>query len=121
MFGRVSAALVLAASLAVLAGATSIQAAPRPYLKLVDLTPLTIAGTNFKKSERVSVTVGVDDAKHVRRLRATVRGTFRTVLQDVVVTDRCNTDVWARAAGAAGSVAVLKRPQPLCPPTLSPP
>jgi hypothetical protein len=121
MFGRVSAALVLVAALAVLAGATSIQAAPRPYLKLVDLTPLTIAGTNFKTSERVSVIVGVDDAKYVRRLRATPRGTFRVEFQDVLVTDRCNTDVWARAAGGAGSVAVLKRAQPLCPPALTPP
>ena len=106
---------------AVLVVAVPASAGLQPQLRLVDSSPLTLAGAGFKKSERVTLDLYVHDARHAKRVRATLGGTFRVAFQGVGAIDRCNTDVWARATGSRGSIATMKRPQPQCPPALSPP
>jgi hypothetical protein len=106
---------------AVLVVAVPASAGLQPQLRLVDSSPLTLAGAGFKKSERVTLALYVHDARYAKRVRATLGGTFRVAFQSAGAIDRCNTDVWAQATGSRGSSATMKRAQPQCPPALSPP
>lgn len=105
----------------VLVVAVPASAGLQPQLRLVDSFPLTLAGAGFKQSERVTLVVYVNDARHAKRIRATLRGAFNVAFQGVDAVDRCSTDIWARATGSHGSKATMKRAQPQCPPALSPP
>jgi hypothetical protein len=103
----------------VLAG-TAAGGVTKPTLKLVRVNPLTVHGSGFMRRERVRVTV-VANRTFARSVRTTAAGTFTAAFGDVSLSfDRCG-DGWLIAArGARGDAAVLKLPQPECPPSLGP-
>jgi hypothetical protein len=112
-----AAALLVAAPAASRAEPTS---KPKPRLVLIDRTPLTLRGTSFARTERVRVVVETEGRTWERRTRATGRGAFTVVFQDIAQ-HPCSGVLTARAIGTNGSRAVLKLgPQPLCPPPLRP-
>ena len=95
-------ALASAAAAALVLGvASSASAGPRPQLRLLDLTPLTVQGTTFRAGERVTllVSAGTPVTRHVV---AGPRGGFRVRFRFSVPT--C-TSVDVQAIGARGSRA----------------
>ena len=85
-----------------------------PALRLLERQPLVLRGKSFLPRELVRVTVTADGQRSVRRIRASTTGVFTASFISVVL-DRCG-GVLAVAAGARGSQARLKLPQPACPP-----
>jgi hypothetical protein len=111
--------MLVPAALVVLALASTAGAADRPALRFVDFDPLTLRATAFRSHELVRVTVSVNGSRHAKQVRASRVGGFVVRFGQTVTVDRCNGDVWARATGRLGSVAIAKpRPQLLCPPRL---
>jgi hypothetical protein len=104
------AAAGLALSLAALsAGSSSSQ---HPALRLVETSPLHLAGVHFRSHERVRVTVTVSRARNARILHASGDGSFLARL--AFRAGRCSA-MRAVAVGSAGSRAMLKRvPLPAC-------
>ncbi|HEY2939258.1 MAG TPA: hypothetical protein VGJ27_05565 [Gaiellaceae bacterium] len=91
------------------AGSTSSE---HPSLRLLKAAPVTLAGSHFRSSERVRVTVTVVGARSARVVRASGKGSF--VAGFTTGAGRCST-VRAVAVGTAGSRAVLKYlPAPGC-------
>ena len=116
--GRVAliAPLLVAFTLA----GTSAGAVSKPALKLVRANPLTLRGSGFARHERVRVTVSADRT-FFRTVRTTGAGTFTAAFDDVSFSfDRCGDGWIISARGARGDRAVLKLPQPDCPPSLGP-
>jgi hypothetical protein len=110
--------IVIVAVLVVLV-AVAAQAAEPPSLRLAKLTPLVLQGQRFHHLERVTVTVTVGGEHMQRRVTATTAGGF-TAAFGVVPVSRCST-LFARAIGARGAVATLKRPPlPGCMPARTP-
>jgi len=98
-------------------GARSSQ---RPVLTLIDRSPLTIAGAQFRPGELVRIAVRGAHATQ-RRIRAGRSGGFQIVLQAWIL-DRCGTPVVIEAIGIrSGAIAVKPAPQPACPPPLAGP
>jgi hypothetical protein len=82
-----------------------------PAVRLVALKPITVAGSHFKRYERV--TVSVSGLRPQRKtVRATRIGTFTAVLERAIV-PRCGSAA-IRAVGALGSYARVKIPLPGC-------
>jgi len=115
-FIAIIAALMIIAALPV---AGSAAVATKPSLRAASTSPLTLRGAGFKAVERVRVTARVDGARLVRIVRATRTGTFTVVFTGVSPRDPCTMDGFA--AGAAGSRAVLKLPERMCPMPLDAP
>jgi len=92
-----------------------------PSLRLVDMSPVRLAGVGFSPGERVRVRVWSGSERQVRRVRANSRGRFRASFTVVGTHDPCNEWLAATASGSAGHGASLKRPPRLCPPALDPP
>jgi hypothetical protein len=93
----------------------------RATLRVVNLQPVTLAGSRFVAAEAVRVTVTAQGSTERRSVRATSRGTF-VVRFETLSVDRCNGGLTARALGARGSFASTKvLPLPLCPPSLREP
>lgn len=108
---------VLLGVLAVACSSASTDAAlTRPALRLVDASPITVRGTNFKSRELVRVTFTQGLTKKTRTLRATTAGRFRTSAGEDVQLDRCGDFLLVTARGGRGSQARLKYPLPDCPP-----
>jgi hypothetical protein len=82
-------------------------------LQLASAAPLTLGGTGFVAGERVRVTVTTVTTRS-KRVVAGRSGRFIVRFAGVAY-DRCN-GLLAQASGSEGSLARLKRPQPLCPP-----
>lgn len=77
----------------------------RPALRPLDLDPLTLAGTGFRKNERVTLLIAAPPMVKSKRLRAGVRGRFRVVIR--VAVGRCDPVV-VQAIGARGSRATYQ-------------
>jgi hypothetical protein len=107
--------VVVAALVALLpAGAGAESVARKPALRLASASPLTIRGLRFQPEERVRVMIR--GAGATRRVSADNQGSFVASFQELSA-DRCNA-LAVLALGSRGSRAELKRPGPLCPPSL---
>ena len=105
--------IVLSAlAVALLATSTALGAADarRPTLRITDLAPLTVRGTNFRPGERVKLLVNAGRPV-TRAVRAGPRGGFVARL-GVRVDGSCATVV--QAIGAAGSRALVDMAAPGC-------
>jgi hypothetical protein len=113
VIGAVGAALAFA-------GGTASGAPTKPVLKLVRTAPLTVRGTHFYARERVRVTVDAS-RRFVRTVRTSAAGAFTATFDNAsLVFDRCGNNWIISARGAGGDAAMLKLPQPDCPPSLGP-
>lgn len=110
---RLAAAGTLALALATGAGAT--PSSP-PKLRLVDMSPLKVAGTRFRPVERIRVTLTRDGARTVRRATTTTRGTFLVSFGTLTRFDPCNDLFTVVAVGGRGDRAELKYLGRECPP-----
>jgi hypothetical protein len=79
--------------------------AATPRLRAVDLDPLTLSGTGFRKNERVTLLVAAPPVVKSTKLRANARGRFRIVFR--VKVGRCDAAV-VQAIGAHGSRATFQ-------------
>jgi hypothetical protein len=87
----------------------------RPTLRILDLTPLTLAGRGFKSQETVKLVATQADVTRTRKVRATTGGSFRTAFAGFSV-NRCRGDLVLRAVGGRGSRVTIRLLQPLsCP------
>jgi hypothetical protein len=84
--------------------------ARRPALRITDLAPLTVRGTNFRPGERVKLLVNAG-RPITRAVRAGTRGGFVARL-GVRADGACATVV--QAIGAAGSRALVDLARPGC-------
>jgi hypothetical protein len=91
--------------------ATALGAADsnRPALRISDLTPLTVRGTNFKPGERIKLFVNAG-TPITRAVRAGVRGRFVARLGVRVDASACSTVVQAIGAGGSRALVDLTRP-----------
>jgi len=108
-------ALVVAA---VAIGSALGSASKPPKLRVLDRAPLRLAGTGFRKQERIRLTVSAG-ATWRKTIRASSTGGFSTSFADVAV-DRC-MGVVAIARGATGDMASAKVMPMACPPALRQP
>jgi hypothetical protein len=79
--------------------------AARPALRPLDLDPLTLAGSGFRKNERVTLLVAAPPVVNSTRIRANARGRFRVVFR--VAVGRCDAAV-VQAIGGRGSRATYQ-------------
>jgi hypothetical protein len=103
---------LVAACVAALAVGTTAQAQGAPKLRVVDTTPLVVAGNGFQPAERVTVTAMTTLGPRIVRLRASTTGTFRAWFQ--ISPRPCTRPFAIRARGAAGSVATVTMRVPPC-------
>jgi hypothetical protein len=85
--------------------------ARRPALRITDLAPLTVRGTNFRPRERVKLFVNAG-RPITSAVRAGVRGGFVARLGVRVDAGACSTVV--QAVGSAGSRALVDMARPGC-------
>jgi hypothetical protein len=113
---RIVLVVIFALSLALLGSTAGDggQVSTKPTLKLSRGAPLTVRGANFRPSEKVRVTVKSERTR-TKLATATGSGVFVVRFQDAY--DRCS-GLLATAIGDRGSRAMLKLPQPMCPPRL---
>jgi hypothetical protein len=98
-----AAAVVTTLALAVTSGIGFAATAAKPSLRVVRLSPFTVAGTGFKAAEKVTVTLtGANRAKATAT--ANPRGAFTAAFPKLRET-KCSYSL--RAVGARGSRAVL--------------
>jgi hypothetical protein len=77
----------------------------KPTLRAVDLDPLTLIGSGFRGSERVTLLVAAPPVVKSKMLRANTRGRFRVAFR--VAVGRCDAAV-VQAIGARGSRATFR-------------
>jgi hypothetical protein len=116
-------ALAIAGVIVALLGAAWSRApdgGTRAALRVVDSTPLTVAGSGFVGRERVSLRLRVGHRRPaVRSVRATQGGSFRVAFGPLLAVDPCEGAVVITATGSRGSTASWKR---ACrPPSTRPP
>ena len=102
---------LVAAGLAPAAG-TPEPAHDGPWLRLVRVQPLTVAGKGFKPREHVRVTAVRGEQSVFRVLTASRAGGFVVTFAELRFR-RCGA-LSVRAYGARGSRAILKVAQPAC-------
>jgi hypothetical protein len=85
-----------------------------PTVRIVQTSPLVVAGQRFRPVERIVIRVYVPSATRTRTMRTTRQGTFVASFSSVSV-HRCNGGVSVVVTTASGLVAKSKMPQPLCP------
>lgn len=105
--------IVGAGALGVAASAVDGSSNRTARLHLQASVPLQLRGTSFAAGERVRVRVS-SRSTSTKRVTASRSGSFVVRFGNLTY-DRCN-GLLAEASGSEGSVARLKRPQPLCPP-----
>jgi hypothetical protein len=111
--------LVMGALLAVLAGGSA-QGSAAPRLRMVDASPVWLAGSGFAPGERVRVHARAGLAHRTRHARADAHGRFRVRFAHLAH-DLCSESLSATATGVYGHRATLKRARRRCPPALDPP
>jgi CelD/BcsL family acetyltransferase involved in cellulose biosynthesis len=110
---RISLAAVAVAVLAISPTVSAEQT--RPTLRILDFTPLTLAGRGFKPRETVKLVASQAELMRVRKARATAAGRFRTAFTGFNIS-RCRGTLVLRALGARGSRVTVRLLQPLsCP------
>jgi hypothetical protein len=110
--------LALALGGVVLAGSGWGRTAQVARLRLVVVSPPTVAGTGFHARERTRLTAGTGNGTQTVRVTATRLGSFRVTFRQLTV-DRCDT-LRVVAVGSGSSRVVLKRlPAPACMPERS--
>jgi hypothetical protein len=97
--------------------ATSVSA-EGPLLRVLALHPITLAGEGFTHGEHLTLVLSVEGARMIREVRASPTGSFTVSFDEFVVSDRCNSDVWAHASADGTVRARAKLPQLQCPPRL---
>jgi hypothetical protein len=118
--GAVRGTSLAAIVIALISASTALSSPPRPkpHLRLLDATPLTLKGTHFRARERVRITVTTSETQ-TRTVRTARDGSFTTQFADVPLT-RCS-GLAVQAVGARGDRASLKvLQQPDCAPPLGP-
>lgn len=105
----IAAALLLAA--VPTAGGAAVVT--KPSLRATSTSPVTLRGVGFKADERVRVTARIDGARLLRIVRATRTGTFTVVFTGTSPRNPCTMEAFA--SGSAGSRAVLKLSERMCP------
>ena len=104
------------AAIALISGGSAQARAASPKLRLLDASPVRIAGSGFFPRERVRVSVRTGGAKRTRRVRANSRGRFRVTFKHLAQ-DACADSLSATAVGSAGHVISLTRVRRICPPS----
>ena len=104
-----------AAAVAALAATGAVAQTARPTLRLVSVSPTTVAGAHFKAREHVRVRLQTSERSATRRLIATRLGRFVAHFGSQPF-DPCNSSLSVTAVGARGSRAAVKLPQRECPP-----
>ncbi len=114
--------LLLTAGIAAAAegDSSSAHSSAAPRLRLLDRSPVRVAGSGFAPGELVRVRARAGEARRSRRVQANSRGRFRASFP-ALSQDPCNQSLSVTATGSAGHRASLKRQQRLCPPALVPP
>jgi hypothetical protein len=95
-------------------------ASTAPSLRMLDASPVRLAGAGFSPGERVRVRASAGGERRSRRVHANSRGRFRVSFAGMAL-DPCAEVLSATATGSKGHRASLKQmPQRLCPPALRP-
>jgi hypothetical protein len=103
--GMRSALLLAAVAAAAVTATTAVGAAnARPALRLLDRTPLTVAGKGFAAQEAVRVRVATQGRTTTRRVVASATGSFRA--RFALSLGRCQS-FSLQAFGSTGSRATL--------------
>ena len=117
---RYLAAGALLAALALIIGGSAPAGASTPRLRMLDASPVRLAGSGFSPRERVRVRVRTGGSKRTRRVRANSRGRFRVTFRHLAQ-DPCRDSLSATAVGSAGHVTSLTKVRRLCPPSTDTP
>jgi hypothetical protein len=88
--------------------------ASSPHLRLLDASPVRIAGSGFAAGERVRVRARAGGAKRTRHVRANAHGRFRVRFKHLAQ-DPCGESLSVTARGSDGHRASLKRLARMCP------
>ena len=107
------------AALALIVGGSAPARAATPKLRMLDASPVRLAGSGFSPRERVRVRVRTGGAKRTRRVRANSHGRFRVTFRHLAQ-DPCGDSLSATAVGSFGHVTSLTRVRRLCPSTDTP-
>jgi hypothetical protein len=110
--------LSLAVLLLVVFAATA-QGAVHPQLRLLDLSPASVAGTGFRPSEHVVVTVTGGSNRLRRSVVTSARGAFVARFATPIAAPGCS-QLAIVAVGARGDRASWKSPPKSCGPPLAP-
>jgi uncharacterized protein YbjT (DUF2867 family) len=110
---------LLLAALVVAALAAPASGAARPRVRLMDLTPASVAGTGFRGRERVLVTVTGSSGRLRRAVVTSAGGAFVVRFARAVSTAGCN-QLAISAVGAKGDRAYWKSPPKACGPPPQP-
>jgi hypothetical protein len=104
-------ALSIAAVATGAASASPTSTTARPSVRVSDLNPFTVRGTNFKARERVRVVISSKKHRTTRTVTANGRGSFRTAFAFKL---RGCDEYSVRATGGGGSRAAVKSSQQSC-------
>jgi hypothetical protein len=109
----VATRLVLASTLALLAAFPAWAATAKPSLRVVHDLPLTVTGTSFRASERITVTVRMAHFRSVSHLRADQAGRFTLRLAGVRL-NHCARPLSIVAIGTTSGTAEAAIPMTEC-------
>jgi len=103
--------------LVVVAAQTAVAGPGKPTLRATHLNPLTVVGTSFARSQRLSVAASSASKTQTRLVATTKAGTFTASFNLKI--DPClgGTTVIVRRAGRTATLAQLKLPARECPPS----
>ncbi len=116
---RLLAAATFLVALALLVGGSA-QGAAAPRLRVVDASPVRLAGSGFAPGERVRVRARAGLTRRTRHVRAGSNGRFRVRFAHLAQ-DPCSESLRATATGSDGHRATVRRAPRLCPPAMDPP
>jgi len=112
--GAMRIALACALALSVGVPAALATSARRPVVRIVDLQPVVLKGSDFASLERVRLTVRVGERSSVaKRLRAGARGRFSVTFPEYRL-GRCGNELAMTATGSRGSRVSWVLTQPAC-------
>lgn len=95
--------LAVALPLVLLAAPAAGSAPGKPGLKIADMQPLTLSGTNFKANERIVVRAEYGDQTYLRKTAASSTGRFTVTFAKIQVSRCGGPDLSVSATGSLGS------------------
>jgi hypothetical protein len=110
---------LILAMLTVVVFAPAARGAVHPQLRLLDLSPASVAGAGFHPRERVVVTVTGGSNRLRRAVVTSARGTFVARFAEAIAAPGCSQLVLV-AIGARGDRASWKSPAKSCGPPPQP-